>query len=152
MAKGAEAFTFVTSGIESALKQAQAVAGDKKVVRGGGANIAQQYLKAGLIDEIQIHLVSVLLGVGIRLFEQISTEQIDLESTRVIEFSGVTHLRFRIVKKREMTKRFIDKTTEINALASKVWRVFTDPDLTRQMGGVNMFPTGRLEVRLLLRD
>jgi len=56
-AKGAESFVFVTDGIESALEQARAVTGDRHIVIGGGANIAQQYLHAGLLDEIQIHLV-----------------------------------------------------------------------------------------------
>ena len=95
--KGATTFTFVTDGIESAVTQAKAVAGDKNV---GvmGANTAQQCLQAGLLDEIQIHLVPVLLGEGIRLFEHIGTEHIELESTRVIESPGVTHLWFRVVK------------------------------------------------------
>jgi len=90
-------FTFVTDGIESALKQAQAVAGDKNVTL-MGAQTAQQYLKAGLVDEMQIHIVPVLLGDGRRLFENLDTQPIELESTRVIESPGVTHLRFRVVK------------------------------------------------------
>jgi len=95
--KGATTFTFVTEGIESAVTQAKATAGDKNV---GvmGANTAQQCLQAGLLDEIQIHLVPVLLGEGIRLFEHIGTEHIELKSTRVIESPGVTHLWFRVVK------------------------------------------------------
>lgn len=97
-AKGAEAFIFVIDGIESALEQAKAAAGDNDVVVGGGANIAQQYLKAGLVDEIQIHLVSILLSEGIRLFDPVGAEQIELESTRVIDSTGVTHLRFRVIK------------------------------------------------------
>ena len=63
-----------------------------------GANTAQQCLKAGLLDEIQIHLVPVLLGEGIRLFEHIGTLPIELERTRVIESPGVTHLWFLVVK------------------------------------------------------
>ncbi|SRR5712692_3254295 len=97
LVKGATTFTFVTDGIESALKQAQAAAGDKNVGV-GGANTAQQYLSAGLLDEIQIHLAPVLLGEGCRLFEHIGTEHIELERTRVIESPGVTHLWFRVVK------------------------------------------------------
>lgn len=96
--EGGTTFTFVTDGIESALKQGQAAAGDKDVSVAGGANVIQQYLSAGLLDEIQIHLVPILLGEGIRLFEHIGTERIELESARVIESSGVTHLRFRVVK------------------------------------------------------
>lgn len=98
VAKGATAFTFVTDGIESALQQAKAGAGDKDVAIGGGANIVQQFLKAGLIDDIQIHLVPVLLGDGVRLFEHLGAAPIELESTRVIEATGVTHLKFRVVK------------------------------------------------------
>jgi dihydrofolate reductase len=90
--------TFVTDGIESALAQAKAAAGDKNVYVFGGANTAQQYIQAELLDEFQIHLVPILLGDGIRLFDQIGTEHIELESMRVIESPGVTHLRFRIVK------------------------------------------------------
>lgn len=63
-----------------------------------GANTAQQYMKAGLLDEIQIHLVPVLLGEGIRLFEDIGTEQIELERTSVKQSPDVTHLRFRVPK------------------------------------------------------
>jgi dihydrofolate reductase len=99
VARGETAFTFVTDGIESALKQAKAAAGDKNVAVGGGANTAQQFIRAGLVDEIQIHLVPVLLGDGIRLFEHLGAEKVQLEKTRVIESPGVTHLRFHVVKK-----------------------------------------------------
>jgi dihydrofolate reductase len=98
VARGAEAFIFVTDGIESALEQAKAVTGNRDIVIGGGADIAQQYLKAGLVDEIQIHLIHILLGKGIRLFDQIRAEQIGLERIRVIDSVGVTHLRFRVRK------------------------------------------------------
>jgi dihydrofolate reductase len=98
VARGAESFVFVTDGIESALQQAKAVTGNRDVVIGGGASIAQQYLKAGLLDEIQIHLIPTLLSQGIRLFDHMSNQQIELEQTRVIESSGVTHLRFRVIK------------------------------------------------------
>jgi dihydrofolate reductase len=98
VAKGAETFIFVTDGIESALEQARVAAGDGYVVVGGGANIAQQYLNARLLDEIQIHLIPTLLDQGIRLFDHLDMESIELESTGVIEGSGVTHLRFRVIK------------------------------------------------------
>jgi dihydrofolate reductase len=90
-------FTFVTDGLESAVEQARAVAGDKDV---GviGASLVQQCIRAGLLDEIHIDLVPVLLGDGIRLFDHMGTEPIELESTRVIEGAGVTHLTFRVVK------------------------------------------------------
>jgi dihydrofolate reductase len=90
-------FTFVTDGLESAVEQAKAVAGDKDV---GvvGASIVQQCIRAGLLVEIHVDLVPVLLGGGVRLFEHLGTEPIELEGTRVIEGAGVTHLTFRVVK------------------------------------------------------
>ncbi len=98
VAKGETTFTFVTDGIESTLEQAKAAAGDRNVAVGGGASIAQQCIRAGVIDEIQIHLVPILLGEGIRLFRLLGAEQIELERTRVIESPFATHLRFRVVK------------------------------------------------------
>lgn len=95
--KGKTTFIFVTDGIQSALEKAKAAAGNKDVSV-GGANVAQQYLNAGLLDEIQIHLVSIMLGGGVRLFEHLGTEPIELERTRLIEAPDVTHLRFRIIK------------------------------------------------------
>ncbi len=90
-------FTFVTDGPISALAQARAAAGEKDIRVAGGANIAQQYLNAGLLDELQIHLAPVFLGEGVRLFEHMATH-LKLESTRVIASPSVTHLRFRILK------------------------------------------------------
>jgi dihydrofolate reductase len=89
-------FTFIDAGITSALAQAHAAAGEKAICVAGGAMTAQQFLRAGLIDEVHIHLVSTLLGGGLRLFEQ--GEPMQLERTRVLESPGVTHLRFRVVK------------------------------------------------------
>jgi dihydrofolate reductase len=91
------AFTFVTDGIDSAVRQAQAAAGDKDVLVMGGASIAQECLRAGIVDEIQIQLVPVLLGAGTRLFDHLSPGHIELERTRLIESPHVTHLRFRVV-------------------------------------------------------
>jgi dihydrofolate reductase len=90
-------FTFVTDGVESAVEKAKEAAGEKDVAV-GAASIAQQCIRAGLLDEIHIDLVPVLLGSGVRLFEHLGTEPIELESTRVIEAPGVTHLTFRVVK------------------------------------------------------
>ena len=90
-------FAFVTEDVESAVGQARATAGDKDVGV-GGADVAQQCIKAGLIDEIGVDLVPVLFGEGIRFFDRLGTGQIDLESTRVVEAPGVTHLRFRVVR------------------------------------------------------
>ena len=91
-------FTFVSDGIESALAQARVAAGNEDVSIGGGADIAQQYLKAGFVDEIQIHVAPLVLGGGIRLFDQLGDAQIELEKTRVIDSPAVTHLRFRVVR------------------------------------------------------
>lgn len=95
---GGTTFTFVTDGIEAALEQARAVAGDKDVALGGGADVAQQYLNAGLLDEMQIHLAPLALGGGVRLFDNLGDELPELECTRVIESPAVTHLRYRVVK------------------------------------------------------
>jgi dihydrofolate reductase len=96
--KGGTTCFFVTNGIESALAQARKAAGDKDVMLEGGANAIQQYLKAGLLDEIHLTLVPVLLGEGIRLFENIGTAHIELEKIGVTEAPGLTHLRFRVVR------------------------------------------------------
>jgi dihydrofolate reductase len=96
--QGGTTFTFVTDGIESALEQAADAAGDKDVAVGGGANVAQQYLRAGLLDEIQLHVAPVLLGDGVRLFAGHLADGLGaLERTRVVESpTGVTHLRYRV--------------------------------------------------------
>jgi dihydrofolate reductase len=90
-------FTFVTTGVASALEQARQVAGDKNVGV-GGTKIVQQCLQAGLLDEIQIHLAPILLGAGIRLFDNLGDHPIDLEPIGTIAGMGVTHLRFRVKK------------------------------------------------------
>jgi len=95
--QGGTTFTFVTDGIEAAVEQARAAAGDRNVGVGGGASVAQQALGAGLLDELQINLVAVLLGGGTRLFGNLPPE-VRLERTRVIESPAVTHLRYRVVK------------------------------------------------------
>jgi dihydrofolate reductase len=94
--EGGTTFTFVTDGIESALEQARAVAGDKNVALGGGADVVQQYLKAGLLDELQIHVVPLLLGGGVSLFGSLGIDQAELEQTRVIASPSVTHLRYSV--------------------------------------------------------
>jgi dihydrofolate reductase len=96
--EGGTTFTFVTDGIESALEQAREAAAGKDVALGGGANVAQQYLKAGLIDELQLHVVPVLLGAGARLFDKLDDAKVELECTSVIEAPGVAHLTYRVVK------------------------------------------------------
>ncbi|MDQ4026522.1 MAG: dihydrofolate reductase family protein [Actinomycetota bacterium] len=96
--EGGTTFTFVTDGIEAALEQARAAAGDKNVAIGGGADVVQQYLNSRLLDELQIHLATVLLADGVRLFDNLATGQLGLECTRVIESPTVTHLKYRVVK------------------------------------------------------
>jgi len=95
MVKGPTTFT---EGIDKCLELARAAAGGKDVSIMGGASAAQQYLKAGLVDEMRIHLAPVVFGRGIRLFDNIDTEFIRLERTRVIESPFATHLNFRVVR------------------------------------------------------
>jgi len=91
------AFTFVTDGIESALEKAKAVAGEKDVWIGGGANTIQQFLKAGLLDELQLHVVPILLGGGTSMFGELG-EFIELEKAEVKDEPNVTHFTFRFKK------------------------------------------------------
>ena len=93
---GDTTFTFVTDGIESALEQATEAAGGKDVALGGGADVAQQYMAAGLLDTIEISVVPVLLGGGVRLFDNLDGSDIRLEPVRAIEAPGVTHLKYRV--------------------------------------------------------
>jgi dihydrofolate reductase len=89
----------VTDGIESAIGQAKAAAGDKDVNVIGAASTAQQCLEAGLADELHIDIMPVFLGAGLRPFEDIGERQIQLERLKVVELpDGRTHLRFRVVK------------------------------------------------------
>ena len=95
---GGTTFTFVTDGVESAFRQAKTAAGDKNVLVGGGANTVQQFLKAGLVDEIQIHVTPLLLGGGVKLLDGLNDDDVKLEITRVVESPTVTHLRYRVVR------------------------------------------------------
>lgn len=85
-------------GIETALEEAQKAAGDKQVAIMGGGNIAAQFIELGLVDEISIHLVPVLFGSGIRLFEHLGSEHVPLETLEVIETKEAIHLRFRVIR------------------------------------------------------
>lgn len=96
--EGGTTFHFITTGIQAAHAQAKLVASDKDITLGGGAKAAQQYLNAGLIDEINLSIVPIFLGSGERLFDGIAPGQLKLERTRVIEAPGVTHMRYRVVK------------------------------------------------------
>ena len=91
-------YTFVTDGIESALDQAANAAGSKYVVVMGGAQMGQQFIRAGLVEELSIHLAPVLLGTGTRMFEGLDDKQITLELLTATHTPNATHLRFRIAQ------------------------------------------------------
>jgi dihydrofolate reductase len=93
--QGGTTFTFVTAGIEAAVEQARAAAGDKDALLAGGASVIQQCLNTRLLDELQVHVVPVLLRGGTRLFDGLD-EPVELEATRVISSPAVTHLRLAI--------------------------------------------------------
>ncbi len=90
-------YTFVTDGIEAALGRAREAAGEKDVFIGGGAEVINQYLAAGLVDELELHVVPILLGGGARLFEGVGAN-VKLEELRAIEGPGVAHLKYRVLK------------------------------------------------------
>lgn len=94
--QGGTTFYFVTEGIHAALERAREAAHGKDVALGGGADVAQQYMKAGLIDEMEIHVVPVLLGDGARLFDNMSGRQTDYECVRVVSSPSVTHYKLRL--------------------------------------------------------
>ncbi|MFG2679343.1 dihydrofolate reductase family protein [Streptomyces sp. NPDC048392] len=96
--EGGTTFTFVADGIHSALERARAAAGDRNVDIGGGADTVRQYVAAGLVDELQLHVVPALLGDGLRLFEGLGAQRRDLEQVRVVETPSATHLKYRFVK------------------------------------------------------
>jgi len=92
--EAAKVFTFVSDGIEEALRLAKEAAGDKDVLINGGANTIQQYIKAGLVDEMYIHIIPILLGGGTSLFGALG-EYVELEKVSVSDESEVTHLTYR---------------------------------------------------------
>ena len=95
--EGGTTFHFVTDGIESALEQARQAAAGKDVMLWGGADVARQYLAAGLLDELELHVVPVVLGDGARLFDNLGDAEVQLEQVRAVEAPGVTHLKYRVV-------------------------------------------------------
>ncbi len=90
-------FTFVHDGVPSAIAQAKAAAGEKWVGL-HGATTAQQALAAGLVDEVEVHLVAIMLGGGVRMFDNIGDRPIDFERMSVIPTPQATHLRYRVVR------------------------------------------------------
>jgi dihydrofolate reductase len=95
--QGGTTFYFVTDGIESALAQARKAAAGNVTI-GGGASVVQQYLAAGLLDELEIHIVPLLLGGGERLLDNLDVSKIKLELLRTLAGPGVTHLKYRVLK------------------------------------------------------
>ena len=93
--EGGTTFFFVTDGIEAAIQQARAAAGERNVAIGGGANAIQQALAAGLVDELQVHVAPILLGGGTRLFGE-GADPIRLEATRVLASPRATHVKFDV--------------------------------------------------------
>ena len=96
--QGGTTFHFVTEGIESALTQARNAARGKDVAIGGGASVVQQYLTAGLLDELHVHVVPLLLGAGERLLANLDPRKVTLEQVRAVEGPGVTHVKYRAAK------------------------------------------------------
>ena len=94
---GATTFTFV-EGVETAVAQAKEAAGDKEVYVGGGASVADQALRLGLVDKLHLHIEPVLLGGGTRLFDNLGGDQIKLERTRLIEGPVSTHVSYRVLR------------------------------------------------------
>jgi dihydrofolate reductase len=94
--EGGTTFIFVTDGIESALSKAKEAAGDRNVKIMGGANTVNQYLAAGLIDELWLHIAPVTIGAGARLFEGVPN--LNLEPIEAGGTSVVTHIRYNILK------------------------------------------------------
>ena len=90
-------FTFVTTGIEDALARAREAAEGKDVLVGGGADVVNQFLAAGLVDELSLHVAPVLLGGGARLFDGVGPG-VMLEQVRAVDAPGVTHLAYRTVR------------------------------------------------------
>jgi dihydrofolate reductase len=91
-------YRFATGGIEAALEQAKETAGDKTVAVMGGADLGRQVIRGGLVDEISIHLVPVLFGRGMRMFDDADHEHIELEAIGVEPTPSATHMRFRVVR------------------------------------------------------
>ena len=96
--QGGTRFFFVTDGAEAALEQAKEAAGDKDVRIGGGANVVNQYLRIGAVDEIELHIVPIIIGGGARLFEGLEDARPRLEVIRTVATPEVTHVKYRILK------------------------------------------------------
>jgi dihydrofolate reductase len=93
--EGGTSFTFVTEGVEAAVERAKAAAGELDVSVAGGADVIQQAIRAGLVDEGQVHLMPVMLGGGTRLFDDPGLGAVGVEKTRTIDSPEVTHIKYR---------------------------------------------------------
>jgi dihydrofolate reductase len=94
--EGGTTFHFVTDGIESALARAQEAAGGQDIWLAGGADVANQYLAAGLVDEIDVSIAPLLLGAGARLFDGVGSDAVALEQVRAVDAPGVTHIKYSV--------------------------------------------------------
>lgn len=94
--EGGTSYTFVADGIDAAVARAAAVAGGRNVDIAGGADTVQQALRAGLLDELHLHVLPFLMGQGVRLFDHLGPDHIDLDPIHVIETPAVTHLKYRV--------------------------------------------------------
>jgi dihydrofolate reductase len=106
--QGGTSFTYVTDGVESAVEQARAAAGGKDVAVAGGGTLLRQVIAAGLLDQLELHIVPVLLGDGMRLFDPAvldlsAREAIELTPTRVVDTPDVTHVRYRVEGRAPLT-------------------------------------------------
>lgn len=95
--EGGTTFYFVTDGIEAALEQAKDASGGRDIWLAGGASVVNQYLAAGLVDEVDVSIAPVILGDGARLFEGVKPEALKLEQVRAVDAPGVTHIKYRVV-------------------------------------------------------
>ena len=94
--EGGTTFTFVTDGIESAIEQAHTAASGKDVAMSGGGNLLRQVIRAGLLDQLELHISPVLIGDGMRLFDRADHDAVELSPTRTVHTPGVTHIRYKV--------------------------------------------------------
>jgi dihydrofolate reductase len=94
--QGGTTFNFVTAGVRTALEQARQAAADKDIVIAGGAHAIQQFIAAGLLDELYLHIVPIVLGAGERLLENVGDPS--LEPIKVVASPAVTHVKYRIAR------------------------------------------------------
>jgi dihydrofolate reductase len=94
--EGGTTFTFVTDGIQSAIEQARTAANGKDVAISGGGDLLRQVIRAGLLDQLELHISPVLIGDGMRLFDRADHDAVELSPTRTVHTPGVTHIRYKV--------------------------------------------------------